>query len=109
MSNALKKLAGKVLSSPVDRAASAPPSPRALADDGADVAISYVGHRPTRLRSQVVRELAGQGRPRRGLPGPTRPGPAQVAGLVRKMVAERFGHLDILVNNAGVFVTGPVP
>jgi 3-oxoacyl-[acyl-carrier protein] reductase len=77
---------------------------RSLADDGADVAISYVSN-ADKAKSQVrelqekgVRAVAFQADQAR---------PDEVAGLVRK-VAEHFGHLDILVNNAGVFITGPV-
>src|SRR6266566_4337237 len=75
-----------------------------LAEDGADVAISYsvssvqaeaiVGA----LKKIGVRAEAIQA---------DQADPDQAAGLV-KMVAERFGRLDILVNNAGVFVSGKV-
>src|SRR5689334_13946772 len=75
---------------------------KALADEGATVAISYVSS-PDKANA-VVKELekrdvkavafkADQGDPK------------QVAGLVDSVV-KQFGRLDILVNNAGVFVPG---
>ena len=77
---------------------------RSLADDGADVAISYVS--TADKAKSLVRELQEKGV--RAVAFQTdQSKPAEVRGLVRK-VAEHFGHLDILVNNAGVFITGPV-
>jgi len=77
---------------------------RALADDGADVAISYVSSADK--AKALVRELQDKGV--RAVAFEADQGDAkQVTQLVRK-VAEHFGHLDILVNSAGVFVTGPV-
>jgi 3-oxoacyl-[acyl-carrier protein] reductase len=77
---------------------------RALADDGADVAISYVSS-PDKakalvreLQDKAVRAVAFQADQAKG---------EEVAALVRK-VNDHFGHIDILVNNAGVFVTGAV-
>jgi 3-oxoacyl-[acyl-carrier protein] reductase len=77
---------------------------RALADDGADIAISYVSS-PDKAKA-LVRELQEKG-VRAVAFQADQARPDEVAGLVRK-VAEHFGHLDILVNNAGVFITGPV-
>lgn len=77
---------------------------RSLADDGSDVAISYVSNADKakalvrELQEKGVRAVAFQADQAR---------PEEVANLVRR-VAEHFGHLDILVNNAGVFITGPV-
>ena len=77
---------------------------RSLAEDGADVAISYVSS-PDKAKALVralqekgVRSVAFQADQSK---------PTEVSQLVNK-VAEHFGHLDILVNNAGVFITGPV-
>jgi 3-oxoacyl-[acyl-carrier protein] reductase len=77
---------------------------RSLAEDGADVAISYVAS-PEKAKS-LVRELQEKG-VRAVAFQADQAKTDEVAGLVRK-VAEHFGHLDILVNNAGVFITGPV-
>ncbi len=77
---------------------------RALAEDGADVAISYgqaskqAEANVAQLREKGVRAAAFQADQAK---------PAEVAALVKKVVAE-FGKLDILVNNAGVFVMGSV-
>ena len=77
---------------------------RSLADDGADVAISYVSS-PDKAKA-LVRELQDKG-VRAVAFQADQAKPDEVAALVNK-VAEHFGHLDILVNNAGVFITGPV-
>jgi 3-oxoacyl-[acyl-carrier protein] reductase len=77
---------------------------RSLADEGADIAISYVSS-PDKAKT-LVRELQEKG-VRAVAFQADQARPDEVAGLVRK-VAEHFGHLDILVNNAGVFITGPV-
>jgi 3-oxoacyl-[acyl-carrier protein] reductase len=77
---------------------------RSLADDGADIAISYVST-PDKAKA-LVRELQEKG-VRAVAFQADQAKPAEVAQLVRK-VADHFGHLDILVNNAGVFITGPV-
>jgi 3-oxoacyl-[acyl-carrier protein] reductase len=77
---------------------------RALADDGADVALSYVAS--AAKAEAIVLELEGKG-VRAAAFRADQADPAQVEGLV-KAVVERFGRLDILVNNAGVFVTGAV-
>jgi len=77
---------------------------RSLAEDGADVAISY-GTNGEKAKD-LVRELQTRG-VRAVAFQADQSKAAEVTELVRK-VAEHFGHLDILVNNAGVFVTGPV-
>ena len=77
---------------------------RALAEDGADVALSYVNS-PDKAKA-LVRELQGKG-VRAVAFQADQAKASQVTQLVRKVV-DHFGHLDILVNNAGVFVTGPV-
>jgi 3-oxoacyl-[acyl-carrier protein] reductase len=77
---------------------------RSLAEDGADVAISYVsnadkaGALVRQLQDKGVRAVAFQADQAKS---------DEVANLVRR-TAEHFGHLDILVNNAGVFITGPI-
>jgi 3-oxoacyl-[acyl-carrier protein] reductase len=75
---------------------------RALAEDGADVAISYASSSAKAeetvqaLRAKGVRAVAFQA---------DQADEAAVEKLVEG-VAEKFGRLDILVNNAGVFGTG---
>jgi 3-oxoacyl-[acyl-carrier protein] reductase len=76
---------------------------RKLAEEGADVAITYAKERDAALK--VVSDIEALGR--RGLA--IRADSAE-ADQVRQAVAEtvkEFGHLDILVNNAGVFPYGP--
>ncbi len=77
---------------------------RALAEQGADVAISYAVSADK--AAAVVGELRKRGVRAEAFQA-DQADPGQVSGLVKK-VAERFGRLDILVNNAGVFVTGAV-
>jgi 3-oxoacyl-[acyl-carrier protein] reductase len=77
---------------------------RSLADDGADVAVSYVSS-PDKAKA-LVRELQDKG-VRAVAFQADQAKPVEVAQLVHK-AAEHFGHLDILVNNAGVFITGPI-
>lgn len=75
---------------------------RALAADGADVAISYVA---SGARAEaVVHEIEALG-VRSAAFEADQADPVKVAALVAA-VAERFGHIDILVNNAGVVVAG---
>ena len=77
---------------------------RALADQGADVAISFVASADkanalvAELQTSGIRAAAFQA---------DQADTAQVEGLV-KAVTDHFGRLDILVNNAGVFVGGAV-
>ena len=77
---------------------------RRLAEDGADVAISYAAS--AEKAEANVRELEVKG-VRAAAFKADQADPAQVEGLV-KAVVEHFGRLDILVNSAGVFVTGLV-
>ncbi|MFI9719380.1 SDR family NAD(P)-dependent oxidoreductase [Streptomyces sp. NPDC052396] len=77
---------------------------RALAEAGADVAISYAASED-KARA-VVGELAEAG-VRAGAYRADQARAAEVAQLVAA-VAEDFGRLDILVNNAGVIATGAV-
>jgi 3-oxoacyl-[acyl-carrier protein] reductase len=75
-----------------------------LAEDGAQVAISYSAS-PAKAEA-VVKEIESKGGRAQAIQA-DQADPAQVAGLVES-VTERFGTLDILVNNAGVFATGSV-
>ncbi|SEL34334.1 MULTISPECIES: SDR family NAD(P)-dependent oxidoreductase [Stigmatella] len=75
-----------------------------LAEEGADVAISYVAS--AQKAEDVVRELQGQG-VRAAAFQADQAHPAEVTALVQA-AAKHFGKLDILVNSAGVFVTGVV-
>jgi 3-oxoacyl-[acyl-carrier protein] reductase len=77
---------------------------RALADDGADVAISYSASADK--AAAVVNELKQKGVHAAAFKA-DQANAKEVEALV-KSVVERFGRLDILVNNAGVFVTGQV-
>lgn len=74
----------------------------ALADAGADVAISYSSS-ADRAES-VVAELEGEG-VRAAAFRADQADPEQAAGLIGRVV-EHFGKIDILVNNAAVSVTG---
>jgi NAD(P)-dependent dehydrogenase (short-subunit alcohol dehydrogenase family) len=76
----------------------------ALADQGADVAISYVASAVK--ADDVVRRLTAKGVKAVAFKA-DQADRAQVDRLVRH-VAEHFGRLDILVNNAGVAVNGAV-
>ena len=77
---------------------------KALADDGADVAISYAASADK--AKQVVKELEAKG-VRAAAFKADQADAAAVEALVRA-VAKQFGRLDILVNNAGVFAVGQV-
>jgi 3-oxoacyl-[acyl-carrier protein] reductase len=77
---------------------------RALAEDGADVAVSYANS--ASKAEAVVSELEAKG-VRAAAFSADQADAKQVEGLVKK-VADQFGRLDILVNNAGVFVMGAV-
>jgi 3-oxoacyl-[acyl-carrier protein] reductase len=75
-----------------------------LAQDGADVALTY--QRNAELAHGVVKQIEQAGR--RGLAMTADSAdPKAVIGAVSRTVAE-FGRLDVLVNNAGVFHVGPV-
>ncbi|NHN31629.1 SDR family NAD(P)-dependent oxidoreductase [Paenibacillus agricola] len=77
---------------------------QALADDGADVVISYVAS-PAKAEA-LVRELEGKG-VRAAAIKADQAHSIEVENLVNAVVS-RFGQLDILVNNAGVFLAGQV-
>lgn len=77
---------------------------KALADDGADVAISYAAS--AEKAEAVVAELQQKG-VRAVSFRADQADARQVTELVHK-VAEHFGKLDILVNNAGVFESAVV-
>ena len=77
---------------------------KALADEGADVAISYSAS-PDKAKT-VVSGLLEKGVRAHAFKA-DQANAKEVESLV-KSVVERFGRLDILVNNAGVFVTGQV-
>jgi 3-oxoacyl-[acyl-carrier protein] reductase len=99
-----KKLSGKVALVTGGSRGIGSASARALADEGASVAISYVAS-PDKAEA-VVQELKARGvdaRAYKADQGST----VEVDQLV-KDVARDFGRLDILVNNAGVAVGGPV-
>jgi 3-oxoacyl-[acyl-carrier protein] reductase len=75
-----------------------------LAEDGADVAITYTS--AADKAAAVVKELGTIGVRAKAFKADQADG-AQVANLI-KTVAQSFGKLDILVNNAGVFVGGTI-
>jgi 3-oxoacyl-[acyl-carrier protein] reductase len=104
MSNATKKLAGKVALVTGGSRGIGAAIARALADDGADVAISYSASADK--AKAVLNELLQKGVRAHAFKA-DQANPQEVSALV-KSVVERFGHLDILVNNAGVFATGQV-
>ena len=79
-------------------------SARALADEGANVAISYVAS--AEKAEAVVKELKAKGVEARAFKA-DQASTVEVDQLVSD-VAKHFGRLDILVNNAGVAVNGPV-
>lgn len=76
----------------------------ALADEGADVAISYSASEDR--AEAVVAELEAKGVCAAAFRA-DQSDPTQAAGLIHRVV-ERFGGLDILVNNAGVTAAGPI-
>ncbi|GAA2112759.1 SDR family NAD(P)-dependent oxidoreductase [Actinomadura alba] len=77
---------------------------RALAADGATVAISYTTS--AGKANDVVTDIEGAGA-RAAAYRADQSDPPQVSNLVHA-VATDFGRLDILVNNAAVFITGKV-
>ena len=79
-------------------------SAKALADEGANVAISYTASADK--AEAVVRELKAKGVEAKAFKA-DQANSAEVDRLV-KDVAKHFGRLDILVNNAGVAVMGAV-
>jgi NAD(P)-dependent dehydrogenase (short-subunit alcohol dehydrogenase family) len=79
-------------------------SARALADEGADVAISYVASADK--AEAVVKALKAKGVQAKAFKA-DQANAVEVDQLVRD-VAKEFGRLDILINNAGVVVAGAV-
>ncbi len=79
-------------------------SARALAEQGADVVISYAASADK--ANAVVKELEAKG-VRAAAFKADQADATQVTKLVND-VAQKFGRLDILVNNAGVAVQAPV-
>ena len=77
---------------------------RALAKDGADVAISYAASKDR--AEAVVEELKGFGVRAKAFQA-DQANTDEVSGLVAAVVSH-FGRVDILVNNAGVCVMGQV-
>ncbi|GAA0418316.1 3-oxoacyl-ACP reductase family protein [Streptomyces luteireticuli] len=75
-----------------------------LAEDGADVALTYQGS--AELAEEVVAKITAMGRSGWAVRADSAD-PEAVCGAVAA-VAERFGRLDILVNNAGVGAVGPI-
>ncbi len=101
---AAKKLSGKVALVTGGSRGIGAAIAKALADDGADVAISY-GASADKAKD-VVDELLAKGVRAHAFKA-DQADAKQVANLVNSVV-DRFGKLDILVNNAGVFVMGQV-
>jgi len=99
-----KKLSGKVALVTGGSRGIGAASARALADEGADVAISYVAS-PDKAEA-VVAELKAKGVKARAFKA-DQASSVEVDQLV-KDVAKQFGRLDILVNNAGVVASAPV-
>jgi 3-oxoacyl-[acyl-carrier protein] reductase len=99
-----KKLSGKVALVTGGSRGIGAASARALAGEGANVAISYVAS-PDKAEA-VVAELKAEGVNARAYKG-DQASAADVDQLV-KNVAKDFGRLDILVNNAGVAAGGAV-
>src|SRR6201992_3012656 len=77
---------------------------RALADEGANVAISYVASADK--AEAVVAELKAKGVEAHAFKA-DQASSTEVEQLVQD-VAKHFGRLDILVNNAGVVASAPV-
>ena len=99
-----KKLSGKVALVTGGSRGIGAASARALAEEGANVAISYVAS-PDKAEA-VVAELKAKGVNARAYKA-DQASSVDVDQLV-KNVAKDFGRLDILVNNAGVAVGGAV-
>jgi len=99
-----KKLSGKVALVTGGSRGIGAASARALAEEGASVAISYVAS-PDKAEA-VVAELKGKGVNARAYKA-DQASAVDVDQLV-KNVAKDFGRLDILVNNAGVAAGGAV-
>ena len=99
-----KKLSGKVALVTGGSRGIGAASALALAEEGANVAISYVAS-PDKAEA-VVNQIKAKGVQARAFKA-DQASSADVEKLVND-VAKEFGHLDILVNNAGVAVGGAV-
>jgi NAD(P)-dependent dehydrogenase (short-subunit alcohol dehydrogenase family) len=99
-----KTLAGKVALVTGGSRGIGAASALALADEGANVAISYVASADK--AEAVVAQLKAKGVQARAFKA-DQASPADVEQLV-KDVAKQFGRLDILVNNAGVVTSAAV-
>jgi 3-oxoacyl-[acyl-carrier protein] reductase len=77
---------------------------RKLAQDGADVALTYA-HAADRAQA-VVAEIEAAGRRGLAIAADNRDAAAIEAAVAKTVAA--FGRLDILVNNAGIFRVGPI-
>jgi len=99
-----KKLSGKVALVTGGSRGIGAASALALAEEGANVAISYVAS-PEKAEA-VVNQIKAKGVQARAFKA-DQASSADVEKLVKDVAAE-FGHLDILVNNAGVAVGGAV-
>jgi 3-oxoacyl-[acyl-carrier protein] reductase len=99
-----KTLAGKVALVTGGSRGIGAASALALADEGANVAISYVASADK--AEAVVAKLKAKGVQARAFKA-DQASPAEVEQLVQD-VAKQFGRLDILVNNAGVVASAPV-
>ncbi len=77
---------------------------KALAKEGADVAITY--ERSAERAAAVVAELEGLGR--RGVALQADSAAAEAVRRSVKETAKALGGLDILVNNAGIYRGGPI-
>jgi NAD(P)-dependent dehydrogenase (short-subunit alcohol dehydrogenase family) len=99
-----KKLSGKVALVTGGSRGIGAASALALAEEGANVAISYNAS-PEKAEA-VVNQIKAKGGQARAFKA-DQASSADVEKLVKDVAAE-FGHLDILVNNAGVAVGGAV-
>src|SRR5882757_3779698 len=99
-----KSLAGKVALVTGGSRGIGAASALALADEGADVAISYSSSADQ--AKAVVADLEAKG-VRAAAFQADQSDAAQAAGLIHSVV-QQLGKLDILVNNAGVTVAAPI-